>query len=70
LDQTRYTVKTRDHEYVDLEVVKLLSRVYAFCEEGHVIMDCPFVFFHIRTSIIRHVGLQSVARASMDQSHD
>jgi hypothetical protein len=34
LNQTRYTTKTRDHELVDLEVVKLLSRVCAFCEEG------------------------------------
>jgi hypothetical protein len=34
------------------------SKVYAFCEEeGHVIMDCPFMPFHIKTSIIRHVEL-------------
>jgi hypothetical protein len=49
LDQTRYTIKTSDHEFVDLEMIMLLSRVYAFCkEEGHAIMDCPFVPFHIR----------------------
>ncbi len=34
------------------------SRVYAFCEEeGHAIMDCPFVPFHVRISIARHVEL-------------
>ncbi len=33
LDQTRYTIETRDHEYVDSKVAKLLSKVYAFCEE-------------------------------------
>ncbi len=27
LDQTRYTTKTRDHESMDLEVAKLLSKV-------------------------------------------
>jgi hypothetical protein len=37
-------------------MVKLLSTVYAFYdEEGHVIMDCPFVPFHIRAGIARHV---------------
>ncbi len=68
MDQTRYTIKTRDHEYVDLEMIKLLSRVYAFCEEkGHVIMDYPFVPFHIRAGIARHVELQNVVRTLMDQ---
>ncbi len=57
LDQTRYTYETWDHEHVDLEVVKLLWRVCAFCEEGHVIMDCPFVPFHIRAGITKHVEL-------------
>ncbi len=33
LDQTRYTTKTRDHEFMDLEVVGLLSRIRAFYEE-------------------------------------
>jgi hypothetical protein len=33
LDQTRYTTKTRDHESMDLEVAKLVSRVCAFYEE-------------------------------------
>ncbi len=41
LDQTRYTIETKDHKFVDSEVAILLSRVYAFCEEGHEIMDCP-----------------------------
>jgi len=57
LDQTRYIAKTRDHEYVDLKMVRLLSRVYVFYEKGHAIMDCPFVEFHIRTCIARHVEL-------------
>jgi hypothetical protein len=57
LDQPRYTTKTHDHDYVDSEMVKLLSKVCAFYEEGHVIMDYPFVPFHIRTSIARHVEL-------------
>ncbi len=40
LDQTRYITKTRGHEFVDLEMVILLSRVCAFCEvERHAIMD-------------------------------
>jgi hypothetical protein len=54
---------------VDLKVARLLSRVCAFCEEEvHAIMDCPFVPFHIKASIARHVELQNVARALMDQS--
>jgi hypothetical protein len=58
LDQTRYIAKTRDHEYVDLEMVGLLSRVDALYEEnGYSIMDCLFVPFHIRENIARHVEL-------------
>jgi len=46
LNQTRYTSKTKDHEFMDLEVVGLFSRIYAFYEEkGHVIMDYPLVPF-------------------------
>jgi hypothetical protein len=56
LDQTRYTTETWDHESVDLEMVRLLSRVYAFCE-GHAMMDCPFMPFQIRVGIARHVEL-------------
>jgi hypothetical protein len=68
LDQTRYIVETRDHEYVDLEMVKLLSRVCAFYEEeGHAIMDCLFVPFHIKTSIARHVELHNVVGTLMYQ---
>jgi len=48
-------------------MIKLLSRVYVFCKEGHVIMDCPFVPFHIRAGIARHVELQNVAGKLMDQ---
>jgi hypothetical protein len=48
--------ETRNHEFVDLEVARLLSRVSAFCEEkGHAIMDCPFVPFHIKVGITKHV---------------
>jgi hypothetical protein len=66
-DQTRYTAETRDHESMDSKVIKLLSKVYAFCEEGHAIMDF-FYGFHIRANIARHVELQNVARTLMDQS--
>ncbi len=55
---------------MDLEVIRLLSRVYAFCEEGHAIMDYPFVPFHIRTCIARHVELQNVVGALMDHPHE
>jgi hypothetical protein len=69
LDQTRYTTETHDHESGNSKVIKLFSKVYAFCEEeGHVIMDCPFVLFHIKIGIARHVELQNVAGALMDQS--
>ncbi len=57
LDQIKYIAETRDHEFVDSDMVRLLSMVYAFYEEGHVIMDCLFVPFHIRTGIARHVEL-------------
>jgi hypothetical protein len=56
---------------VDSKVDKSLSKVCVFYEEqGHVIMDCPFVPFHIRVGIARHVELQNVAGALMDQSHE
>jgi len=51
---------------MDSEVVKLLSRVYAFYEKGHAIMDCPFVPFNIKASIARHVELQHVIGTLMD----
>jgi hypothetical protein len=58
LGETRYIAKTRDHEFVESEMVKLLSTVCAFYEEeGLVIMDCLFVPFHIREGIARHVEL-------------
>ncbi len=60
LDQTMHTSKTQDHESMDSETIRLLSKVYAFCEEGHAIMDYLFVPFHIRTNITRHVELQNV----------
>jgi hypothetical protein len=49
LDYTRYTVETRDHESTDLEVAKLLSKVYAFYEEeGHaiIVLLCLFTSKH------------------------
>jgi hypothetical protein len=58
LDQTKYAIETWVHESMDLEMIKLLSTVCAFYEEeGNAIMDCPFVPFHIRTCIARHVEL-------------
>jgi hypothetical protein len=47
-------------------MVRLLSRVCVFYEEGHAIMDCPFVHFHIRASIARHVELKNVVGTLMD----
>jgi hypothetical protein len=56
---------------MDLEMVTLLSKVCAFCEkEGRVIMDCPFVPFHIRACIVRHVELQNMAQTLMDQPQE
>ncbi len=58
LDQPRYIIETWVRESMDLEMIKSLSKVCAFYEEeGHVIMDCPFVFFHIRRGIDKHVEL-------------
>ncbi len=46
-----------EHGIMNLWIQKwsyYFSKVYAFCEEeGHVIMDCPFMPFHIKTSIIK-----------------
>jgi hypothetical protein len=68
LDQTKYIIETHDHEYVDLEMAKLFPWVYALSEEkGNVIMDCPYVPFHIKANIARHVELQNVARTLMNQ---
>jgi hypothetical protein len=33
LDQIRDVAKKRDHEYVDSKMIKLFSKVCAFCEE-------------------------------------
>jgi hypothetical protein len=57
LDQTRYIAKTRDHEYVDLEITSYFQKYVHFCEEGHAIMDCPFMPFHIKLGIIIYVEL-------------
>ncbi len=69
MDQTKYIAETWDHESMNSKMVKLLSKVCAFYEEeGHAIMDCPFVPFHIIVGIVRHVELQNVARTLMDQA--
>jgi hypothetical protein len=39
-------------------------------EEGHVIMDCPFVVFQMNVDVVRHVELKNVAGTLMDQSQD
>ncbi len=71
MDQTKYIAKTRDHEFVDSEMIMLLSRVYILCEdEGHAIMDCLFVFFHIKKCIIRHVEIYNVVGTLMDQPQE
>jgi hypothetical protein len=70
LDQKRYIVENRDHESMDSKMVRLFSRVYAFYEEGHAIMDSFFVPFHIKASIARHVELHNVVGALMDQPHE
>ncbi len=33
-------------------------------------MDCPFVPFHIKASIVKHKELQNVARKLMDQPQE
>ncbi len=38
--------------------------------EGHAIMDCPFVPFHIRAGNSRHVELWIAARVLMDQPQE
>jgi hypothetical protein len=55
---------------MDSEMVRLLLKVCAFYEEGHAIMDCPFVSFHIIVGIARHVQLQNVVGTLMDQPHE
>jgi hypothetical protein len=52
-------------------MIKLLSRVCAFCEEErHAIMDYPFVPFHIRKGIVRHVKLYNMVRSLIDQQQE
>jgi hypothetical protein len=55
---------------MDSKIIRLFSKVYAFYEEGHVIMDCPFVHFHIRAGIARHVELQNVVGTLMNQPQE
>ncbi len=69
MDQTRYITKTQDHGFVDSKVVSLLLGICAFYEkERHAITDYPFVPFQIRACIAKHVELQNVVGALMDQS--
>jgi hypothetical protein len=49
---------------MDSEVARLLSKVCAFYEEGHVIMDCHFVPFHIKEGIVKHVAITSMDQLS------
>ncbi len=67
MDQTRHIAKTQDYEYVDSEMIALLSKVHAFCEEGHTIMDCLFVPFQIKACITKHLELQNAARTLINQ---
>ncbi len=68
MEQTRHTAETRNHESVDSETIKLLSKVFALCEEErHAIMDCLFVPFHIKVGMARHVELQNVVGVVIDQ---
>ncbi len=53
---------------MDLEVIKLFWKVYAFCEKGHAITNFPFA--PIKAGIVRHVKLQNKAWTLVDQSHD
>jgi hypothetical protein len=39
-------------------------------EEGHALTDCPFLPFHIKAIIARHVELQNVAKTLVDQAHE
>ncbi len=71
MDQRRYIVETWDHESVDSKMIKLFSLVCAFfAKEGHAIMDCPFVPFHIRVGVAKQVELQDVAGTLMDQPQE
>ncbi len=51
---------------MDREMIKIFSRASVLCEKGYAIMDCPFMPFHIRRGIAKHVELQNVARTLMD----
>jgi hypothetical protein len=71
LDQTKHIAKTQNHESMDLEMIRLLLRVYAFSEEeGHAIMDYLFMPFHIKVRITRYVELQNAVGALMDQPQE
>ncbi len=70
MDQTRHATKTMDHEYLDSEMIGLLSKVCSFCEERHAITDCPFMPFHIKVSIVKHLELYNMVGALIDQSQE
>jgi hypothetical protein len=44
--------------------------MYILRGRGHAIMDCPFMPFHIIAGIVRHVELQNVVGALIDQPHE
>jgi hypothetical protein len=70
-DQTKHTTETQDHKSMNSKMIKLLSKVCELCEEKkHAIMDCLSVPFHIITCISRHVELQNVAQALIDQPQE
>jgi hypothetical protein len=69
LDQTKHVIETFGSWICGFGNDQVIFKGFALCEEeGHVIMDCPFVPFHIKTSIAKNVELQNVARALIDQS--
>ncbi len=58
MGQPKYIIERWDHEPMDSKMVRLISRVCEFCvEEGHAIMDYPFVPFHIKANILSDMEL-------------
>ncbi len=44
--------------------------MHSMLKRRNEIMDFPFVSFHIRIDIAKHVELQNVATTLMDQPHE
>jgi hypothetical protein len=71
LDQTRYIIKTHDHESMDLEVANFFQKSKHFVRKKDMqLWILLFVPFHIKTSIAKDVELKNMVGALMDQSHD